>query len=526
MTIVSDYTALLSGTSWTSGLRGSAAVVTYSFAKAPASYVQAVYPIGSNTFRPLSAFEEDTVRAAIAQWGAASGLQFHEARFTPGDIAFAAYDLAALGVPDLVGIGNNPATGLYIDNAGRPQAYDTFLSLGGDVLLDGNYAAAHPADLLHVALREIGNAIGFKHPADGDITLSAALDDGSQTVMSSNGVRALTLGPLDIAAIQALYGSPASANRGISQSWQQATESLIVTGTAGNDALFASGGDDIIYTNGGRDAVSGGEGDDDIYAQGNPITVNGGPGNDTVITGLTYTGPSQIQQAGAIDGIYIPAANDYQLFAGVETLSFTNGLYDTASNHFTPAAIGVFNATTGEASTVTPDPAGAGGPSYLQWQYIYSGSDSLAVSTGVPNVFLHTGSGTDAIQVSSGNNVLDGGLGSNFMTGGSGTDAFFTDARSPGVVWNTLRNFDAGDSATLWGFTPGISSYRWEDAPTGAQGSEGATLRANIVGGAGRAGDGIDASITFTGVSVAEARNFQVAVGTQPAGSYLFLYRG
>ena len=110
------------------------------------------------------------------------------------------------------------------------------------------------------------------------------------------------------------------------------------------------------------------------------------------------------------------------------------------------------------------------------------------------------------------------------MTGGSGNDTFFTDARNPGVVWNTIRNFHQGDMATLWGFVPGVSSYRWEAGIAGDDGQQGATLRANIVGGAGRAGDGIDASMTFTGMSVAQARGLQVAAGTQAVGPNLFFY--
>ena len=186
--------------------------------------------------------------------------------------------------------------------------------------------------------------------------------------------------------------------------------------------------------------------------------------------------------------------------------------------------VGFVNATTGEMGTHPLEAAGAGGPSYLQAQYIYGGSDSQALSTQQPNVFIHSGSGTDAIAVSSGQNVLDGGLGSNFMTGGSGIDTFFTDARAPGVVWNTLINFHSGDQATLFGFTAGISSYRWEANIAGAPGSQGATLRANIVGGAGRTGDGIDASITFAGLSVAQAQNLQIVTGTVQAGNYLFIY--
>ena len=186
--------------------------------------------------------------------------------------------------------------------------------------------------------------------------------------------------------------------------------------------------------------------------------------------------------------------------------------------------VGMINGTTGASATFAMDPAAAGGPNYLQNQYIYAGTDSVAVSTQVANVFLHTGSGNDALQVASGQNVLDGGLGSNFMTGGAGMDTFFTDARGPGVVWNTMINFHNGDAATLWGFKAGTSTYSWDTAIAGATGSQGATLRANIVGGSGRNGDGVDASITFAGLSVAQAKNLQIATGTQAAGDYLFLY--
>ena len=169
--------------------------------------------------------------------------------------------------------------------------------------------------------------------------------------------------------------------------------------------------------------------------------------------------------------------------------------------------VGFVDGNTNNSVTGDLPPRPAGGPSYLQWQFINAGSDSLAISTQGPNVFLHSGSGNDALQVASGTNVLDGGLGSNFLTGGTGTDTFFTDAPGPGAVWNTLRNFHVGDAATLWGFTAGVSSYTWDANPAGAPGSQGRhTLRADIVGGAGRTGTGIDASITFAGLSVAQAR--------------------
>ena len=91
-------------------------------------------------------------------------------------------------------------------------------------------------------------------------------------------------------------------------------------------------------------------------------------------------------------------------------------------------------------------------------------------------------------------------------------------------MWNTLRNFHAGDAATLWGFNPGVSTYRWEPEPAGAVGNQGATLRVNIVGGNGRVGDGIDASITFQGLSLGQAQKLLVTTGTQSSGNYLYFY--
>jgi Ca2+-binding RTX toxin-like protein len=206
------------------------------------------------------------------------------------------------------------------------------------------------------------------------------------------------------------------------------------------------------------------------------------------------------------------------------TLAFADGSYDVAAGRFTSnVPVGFTNATTGAKGAATMDPVAAGGPSFLKYQYIYDGAANLAFATSQDSVFIHSGTGNDAIQVSSGRNVLDGGLGSNFLTGGSGQDTFFTDARSPGVVWNTICNFKPGDGATLWGFTQGVSSYCWDDAIGGAAGAQGATLRANIVGGAGRSGDGVDASITFAGVSVDQAKGFTITTGAQQAGSYLYI---
>ncbi len=167
----------------------------------------------------------------------------------------------------------------------------------------------------------------------------------------------------------------------------------------------------------------------------------------------------------------------------------------------------------------------AGAPNYLQAQYIYSGPGGRAVSADSDNVFIHGGDGDDAIAVHGGRNVLDGGHGSNFLTGGSGadggSDTFFVDTRGHGVVWNTLQNFHTGDDVTVWGFNPGVSKVTWAENE-GAVGARGATMHIETHG----AGTGIDASVTFAGLSVTDAQSrLGTSTGTSAEGSsYLYMH--
>ena len=92
----------------------------------------------------------------------------------------------------------------------------------------------------------------------------------------------------------------------------------------------------------------------------------------------------------------------------------------------------------------------------LDWQLIDVTTDNLNITANTPNVFIHSGSGNDAINVSvaNGNNVLDGSTGSNYLTGGTGDDQFYVDDRGPTAdIWTTIVGMHAGDSATIWGLT-------------------------------------------------------------------------
>jgi serralysin len=133
-----------------------------------------------------------------------------------------------------------------------------------------------------------------------------------------------------------------------------------------------------------------------------------------------------------------------------------NGVVDDNSIDF-------FDTSTGEHSTITSD-AYTGPVAGLSHEHLYLGSDDVNLSTLQANVFLHSGSGDDALQVNSGDNVLDGGAGSNFLTGGTGTDTFFVDDRGATAdVWSTIVGFHSGDNATVWGVTASDFHLDWAD---------------------------------------------------------------
>ena len=216
--------------------------------------------------------------------------------------------------------------------------------------------------------------------------------------------------------------------------------------------------------------------------------------NGTVIKSVTLAGP---QAPGAT----------YQA-----SLSGTNDILVTTTAQ--PAATVAFaDQTTGASGSHAMD-AASGGPDYLQWQYLDAGSDTVAMTAGLPNVFLKGGAGTKALAASSGRNVLDGGTGSAILTGGSGNDTFFLDVRGTAQVWDTLANFGAGDALTVWGWSPG-SGTETVDALDGAPGAQGATLRlANAQGGP-------VSSVTFAGLSADQVAHLQMSTGTAGGLSYL-----
>ena len=136
------------------------------------------------------------------------------------------------------------------------------------------------------------------------------------------------------------------------------------------------------------------------------------------------------------------------------------------------------NDTTTNTVTASAGEAYSGPIAGLQHQLIDITADSLNITAAAPNSFIHTGSGTDGIDVSkvNGNNVLDGATGSNFLIGGAGNDSFYMDDRNATApIFSTIVNFHSGDNATVWGITPADFTMTVLDNQ-GAAGAQGLDL--------------------------------------------------
>jgi len=216
------------------------------------------------------------------------------------------------------------------------------------------------------------------------------------------------------------------------------------------------------------------------------------------------------------------------IFAGNYTTSdfqVTNNSYDgfQITTTSTANALPAFS-TKDTATGAVGGAAGAqyaGGVDYLQSQYIWDKSDGANVTAHVPDAFLKGNAGNDALRANSGSNVLDGNLGSNFLVGATGadggSDTFLLDSRQSAPTWDTLVNFHPGDSVTLYGYTPGQSAMAWADGD-GTPGYTGATIHAAFDG------TNVNGSVTFAGISLADAQSkFTITSGNNGI-NYLYVH--
>lgn len=470
MATVRDHTALLSGDYWTpmngvGPLVPTSVFITYSFETAAAPYLAAQGYSDSymQSFQPLSAAEKTAARAALKAWADASGIVFLEVPASQGDIRFGSLDF-----------GFGPAE--VLDAAG--YSYFPFRAgesetggIGGDLFI--NNAIDTSWYLPYLMMHEIGHAIGLKHPFDGTTTLAADLDIFTQTVMSYSGDAAAVsgLGPLDLSAVRAIYGTTDGANL-VSWSWNAATLTLTQTAKETADRLYGTAVKDIIKGMGGNDTIRGYLGNDVLDGGAGNDTLEGGWGNDTYIGGA---GDDTINA----EGVVLPGYDLDTIDYSSSTASVAVNLSGLASGyHATGAAIGrdlLYNISniigSAFADTISCDYSSINSENFIDgrggadtmWgcdgddtyvldntgdaviELAFEGNDTVqaayinlnlglyanvenAVALGSLNLRLIGTEAANRLYGNSGNNFLDGRGGADVLSGGLGNDTYVIDA--------------------------------------------------------------------------------------------------
>ncbi|NBJ13529.1 matrixin family metalloprotease [Microvirga arsenatis] len=387
-----NYQAILSGQSWNalSGLRTSRKPVFLTYTFNPSQW-------DSSKF---GSADKAMARKALKMWGDASGIRFIEVKGSEAEITFQwqwqwQTVTAWAEFPELTRTSSDGGD-LVRDGS------------GGNVYLNTQHRAEmakNPSFKLYILLHELGHALGLKHPfhkmTHNKKLLGSDLDHVKHTVMSYTGgdvnMQSAALGPLDIQAIRALYGSPSQDGRQVAKwSWSKSKQVLTQVGKSQAD---------LIYGVAVGDAIHGGRGNDRLYGLGGEDTLLGGTGND-------------ILSGGNGDDLLDGDIGNDALKGGYGSDTLQGG---TGSD--------VLNGGDGDDS-------------------LYGNVDNDALNGGEGGDVLHGDIGNDVLDGGIDNDSLHGGAGSDVLTGGEGSDHFVFD-----TFFNGVDDVDViADFGTSWGY--------------------------------------------------------------------------
>ncbi|MGH2340541.1 hypothetical protein ACRC7T_03555 [Segnochrobactraceae bacterium EtOH-i3] len=473
MAVVSNYTALISGMTWNGPeVSQTPAFVTYSFATRLPDYQAADY--GNASFKPLTRSEQATVEKALKIWADTCGITLLKVDPGEGDLTFGTYDFDRIsGMQGSDGFAYFPS--LYTDTylGSLPDIPSMTVETSGDVFFRRGEVT------LPLALHEIGHALGLKHPFSTTTghteTLLSSIDTTDTTVMSYTfGSKAITgLGPLDIAAVRALYGGPGTDGTQVAKwSWNGTTDTLtqigratsdkilgistsdVIRGNSGNDSLSGLAGDDTLSGGAGKDVIYGGTGDDVLLPGAGQDLIYGGDGSDT-LSYADYGSAVSVTLAFATGyaGSTNVGATTKDLFLDIENVIGTSRA-DTltgnaAANILTGGAGADVLAGGGGRDTASYETARAGVVANLQTARLNTGDARGDSYSSIENLVgssysdrLTGNTGTNRIDGGRGNDTLDGGARSDVLTGGAGSDRFvFSTALGSSNV-DRLTDFD------------------------------------------------------------------------------------
>ena len=409
--MANTYTGLLTGSHW-SGIEvyGKSTIVTYSFptlATKPAYLATLsdpnLTPAALATYQGFTAAEQTLARAALAEWGNNSGLIFLEVAAGQGDIQFHKIDFSGTGYDGYGGIGYRPF-GAW-DFLSYPY-FSGDLDSSGDVFMNSDVPVTS-ALLLH----EIGHALGLKHPTEAWTQYAAepdvvhdvwSADINSLTIMSEIPGGAQVLTPIDIQAIQAIYGTNAQDGTQVAAwSWSATKQTLTQTGFATADAIRGTSVIDVIKGMDGDDRLFGLAGNDTLYGNAGNDTLDGGAGNDKMYGG---TG----------DDVYMLSAK-------------TDKVIELAGEGFDT----VYSAVT---ATLAAN---------VEVLYVLGNANVIATGNAGDNQ-IYGGAGNGTLKGMDGADYIVGNTGKDKITGGAGGDYVFGMGNADTFVFANLTDFGAG----------------------------------------------------------------------------------
>lgn len=277
--------------------------------------------------------------------------------------------------------------------------------------------------------------------------------DGNDTLHSNSGADVLDGGPGTDSLSYAADGQPVyvyqdgNANDGMLGEHDNVTSIENLTGSAYNDELEGTAGDDVIHGGAGSDKIDAKFGDDVVYGDAGNDSISGGPGTpsvcppsgcnkfdtDTVFGG---TGSDTIDYSSRSDDLTIAIDGSRKSGGWMEndTLSSIENANGGSGND-TIYGNGTANSLSGGPGD--DGIVGAGGNDYITGD---EGNDFLEGDAG--NDWITGGIGNDTLQAAGGNDSL---------YGGPGTDTVGYYAATGGVIAHigTGTSGQSGEADTI-----------------------------------------------------------------------------